>query len=570
MTSDQPNTVGRRTFFTYLASLGIAAAAADTLWAEAEKQGAVTPGALAQAEKIAGIELTDAQREMMLDGVEELARKYAAIRAVPLDNAVAPALHFDPVLPGTSFGRERRPPVMSPQPRLARPANLEELAFAPVTVLAELVRSRQVRSLELTELSLARLKQLNPSLNCVVTLTEERALAQAERSDREIAAGGHRGPLHGIPWGAKDLLAVKGYPTTWGASPYQHQVIDEDATVVQRLDEAGAVLVAKLTLGSLANGDIWFGGQTCSPWNLNEGSSGSSAGPAAAVVAGLVGFAIGTETRGSILSPCTRCGATGLRPTFGRVSRAGAMALAWSMDKVGPICRSVEDCALVLAAIAGPDGRDETVVDLPFNWDARRDVRTLRVGYLKSIFERQPSNTDDPEWYGLDLAAVEALRSLGVELVPIELPDLPIDALSFILNVEAAAAFDELTRSGRDRLLVRQGKNDWPNRFRVARMVPAVEYLQANRVRRLAMAEMRRILAGLDVYVSPTYGGTNLPLTNLTGHPAVVLPDGFRDNGTPVSITFMGNLFAEAEALLLAKAYQDATGFHLRRPPLFT
>jgi Asp-tRNA(Asn)/Glu-tRNA(Gln) amidotransferase A subunit family amidase len=553
---------------TYLGSFGIAATTADLLWAEAEKKGGITKETLAAAEKVAGLEFSEAEREMMLDGVEELTKKYAALRAVKLDNSVAPALHFRARLPEMPAKTRRRRAGGQRAARVERPANVEDLAFAPVTTLARLIRAGKVRSQELTELYLARLKRYNPVLNCVVTLTEQRALAQAARADRELAAGRYRGPLHGIPWGAKDLIAVKGYPTTWGAPPYRDQLIDEDATVVQRLDAAGAVLVAKLTLGSLATGDIWFGGQTCSPWNPSDGSSGSSAGPASAVAAGLVGFAVGSETRGSILSPCTRCGATGLRPTFGRVSRHGAMALAWSMDKLGPICRSVSDCALVLAAVAGPDDHDETVVDAPFDWDPPRDVRTLRVGWLKSIFERELTPDDDPEWARLDLAAVDAVRSLGVELVPIELPDLPIDALSFILNAESAAAFDDLTRSGRDHLLVRQGKNDWPNRFRTGRTIPAVEYIQANRVRRLAMREMDRILSGLDAYLSPTYGGANLLLTNLTGHPAVVLPSGFRDTGTPVSITVMGNLFADAEALLLAKAYQDVTGFHLKRPRL--
>jgi len=338
--------------------------------------------------------------------------------------------------------------------------------------------------------------------------------------------------------------------------------------VVQRLDAAGAVLVAKLTLGALATGDVWFGGQTCSPWDLNDGSSGSSAGSAASVAAGLVGFALGTETRGSILSPSTRCGTTGLRPTFGRVPRTGAMALSWSMDKVGPICRRVEDCAVVFAAIHGPDGRDADVRDAAFAWEAGRDVHSLRVAYLRTPFELG-DGVSDLDWYANDLAVLEVVRSLGVELVPIDLPELPVRAMSFILNAEASAAFDELTRSNRDEQLLRQDEWAWPNRLRVARMVPAVEYIQANRVRRLAMEEMAKLLDGFDVYLSPTYGGDNLSLTNLTGHPAVVLPDGFRrEEGTPTSVTFCGNLFRDAEALLLARAYQEATDHHLRRPPL--
>jgi Asp-tRNA(Asn)/Glu-tRNA(Gln) amidotransferase A subunit family amidase len=411
---------------------------------------------------------------------------------------------------------------------------------------------------------LERLKRLGPTLHCVVTLTEERALAQARRADREIAAGNYRGPLHGIPWGAKDLLAVRGYPTTWGAMPFKGQVLDLDATVVKSLDEAGAVLVAKLSMGALAMGDVWFGGKTRNPWNPEEGSRGSSAGSAAAVAAGLVGFAIGTETRGSILSPCTRCGATGLRPTFGSVSRHGAMALAWSMDKIGPIARSVEDCALVFDVIRGPDGNDESVIDMPFNWDVERDPRDLRVGYLRSAFEEEPGR-DQQEWFEFNLATLEAVRSMGIELIPLELPELPISALGLILQVEAAAAFDEMTRTNLDETLVRQDSGAWPNRLRTARSIPAVEYVQANRARRVAMGEMARILDGIDAYLSPTRGD-NLRLTNLTGHPAVVVPNGFRADGTPTSITFCGNLFRDSDAALLARAYQESTGFHLRHP----
>lgn len=568
MTDEGLGRLDRRVFIARMTALGVAGAVAEQVWAEAAARGPITPGVLAEAAKVARVELSDSERALMVAGVEEMGTRIEQLRKVPLPNHVAPALRFSPLLPGMAAPPGRRGIKPSRVEKAVRPADLEELAFASVPVLAELLRTRQVRSVELTEMYLDRLKRFDPVLRCVVTLCEERALEQARRADDAIAAGRYRGPLHGIPWGAKDLLAVRGYPTTWGAAPYAAQVIDEDATVVRRLDEAGAVLVAKLTLGELATGDLWFGGQTCSPWDVRDGSSGSSAGPAAAVAAGLVGFAIGSETRGSILSPCTRCGATGLRPTFGLVSRHGAMALAWSMDKLGPICRAVEDCALVLAAIAGPDGRDETVVGVPFGWDASRDVRSLRVGFLRSAFEQDPA-PEDPEAWVHDQATLEAVRALGVELVPVELPDLPIDALSFILHAEAAAAFDELSRGTGDDRLVRQDASGWPTRFRVGRTVPAVDYLQANRVRRLAMQEMARILHGLDAYISPTYGGGNLLLTNLTGHPAVVLPNGFRRNGTPTSVTFMGNLFRDAEAMLLAKAYQDATGFHLRRPPRF-
>jgi Asp-tRNA(Asn)/Glu-tRNA(Gln) amidotransferase A subunit family amidase len=349
--------------------------------------------------------------------------------------------------------------------------------------------------------------------------------------------------------------------------PFREQRIDEDATVVSRLAAAGAVLVAKLTLGELAWGDVWFGGMTRNPWNPEQGSSGSSAGSAAATAAGAVGFAIGSETLGSIVSPCTRTGATGLRPTFGRVSRHGAMALSWSMDKLGPICRSVEDCALVLDAVRGSDGHDPSVIDAPFAWDPARDVRQLRVGYVPALFEGPPPEGRE-EQHAHDLATLEVLRGLGITLRPFELPSLPVAPLSLILTAEAAAAFDDLTRSGRDDQLVRQIAQAWPNVFRLAQTIPAVSYIQANRIRSMLIAEMHRLMADLDAYVVPTYGGTNLLLTNLTGHPSVVLPNGFRKDGTPTSITFLGRLFGESEALLLAKAYQDATGFHLRRPPL--
>jgi Asp-tRNA(Asn)/Glu-tRNA(Gln) amidotransferase A subunit family amidase len=544
----------------------VAGLAADRLWAAAEN-GSVTVADLAHAEQVSGLEFTQAEREQMLEGVNDLLEDFAEMRAVPLDNSIAPALHFDPRPAGFDYcPRPRRFRPSRPMP-VEAPSNLEELAFLPVTQLAQLIRTRKISSVALTEMYIERLKRHDPTLHCVITLTEERALAQARRADREVSAGVYRGPLHGIPWGAKDLLAVRGYPTTWGATPFKEQHLDIDATVVNRLDDAGAVLVAKLTMGALANGDVWFGGKTRNPWDPEDGSSGSSAGSASSVAAGLVGFAIGTETRGSILSPCTRCGATGLRPTFGYVSRYGAMALSWSMDKIGPICRSVEDCALVLDAIAGLDGHDGTVIDMPFSWEADRDPRELRVGYIRSAFEDRPEEEDRQQWYEHNLRSLEAVRALGIDLVPLELPAIPISAIGFILVVEAAAAFDDLTRSNTDDTLVRQDDRAWPNRLRSHRAVPAVEYIQANRVRRIAMQEMDRILAGIDVYLSPTFGN-NLRLTNLTGHPAVVVPNGFRADGTPTSITFCGNLFRDSETMLLARAYQKATEFHLRHPEL--
>ncbi|HET9480780.1 MAG TPA: amidase, partial [Candidatus Polarisedimenticolia bacterium] len=394
----------------------------------------------------------------------------------------------------------------------------------------------------------------------------------------EIAAGKWRGPLHGVPWGAKDLLAVPGHPTTWGSVPFKEQVRDETATVASRLEEAGAVLVAKLSVGELAWGDVWFGGMTKNPWNTEQGSSGSSAGSAATTAAGLVGFAIGTETLGSIVSPCTRCGASGLRPTFGRVSRHGAMALSWSMDKIGPIARSVEDLAMIFHAIHGADGLDATAVSRPFTWPAERPVTAMRVGYVESLFEedRAAEVNDETarrsirEWQENDRLTLEALRGMGLNLVPIRLPETyPVQPLVCILTAEAATAFDALTRTGRDDLMVRQEADAWPNVFRQGQLIPAVEYLRASRIRTLLMREMNQLMFDVDVYVAPTYGGSNLLTTNLTGHPAVVVPNGFRaSDGTPTSITFTGRLYGESEVLAVAMAYQEATGHHLKRPGL--
>ena len=427
--------------------------------------------------------------------------------------------------------------------------------------LAELLRTKQVTSVELTAMYLDRLKRHGPTLECVVSLTEERAMESARRADAEIAKGKYRGPLHGMPYGAKDLLAVKGTKTTWGAMPYRDQVIDDTATVIRKLDDAGAVLVVKTTLGALAWGDVWFGGMTRNPWNTEKGSSGSSAGSASATAAGLVPFAIGTETWGSIVSPSTVCGTTGLRPTFGRVSRAGAMALSWSMDKIGPICRSVEDCAIVFDAIRGADGIDPAVVDGGFAYRADTKLSGIRIGYVAAMFEEDYPNK------ARDTATLDKLRELGATLEPIELPAIDVMPLACILSAEAAAAFDDLTRSNRDDLMVRQIKNAWPNTFRAARFIPAVEYIQANRIRTQVMHEMEKL--PVDVYITPTFGGDNLLLTNLTGHPCVVLPNGFDDDGEPTSITFMGRLYGDATVLAVAKAYQDATDFHTRRPPKF-
>ena len=546
----------------------------------------VTDEMIQQAQWVAGLDFTEAERKLMKENLERNLEKFQKIRQVPLDNAVPPAIRFDPS-PGAALPIEAEPDALMPsvtRPRLPvsppETEGLDDLAFASISQLSALLLERKISSVELTHLSLERLRQANPKLECVITYTEELALKQAEQADREIARGNYRGPLHGIPWGAKDILAVPGYRTTWGAAPYKDQVRKEKATVVKRLEEAGAVLTAKLSVGALAYGDRWFGGATKSPWNLEWGSSGSSAGSAAATAAGLVGFAIGTETWGSIVSPCTRCAATGLRPTFGRVSRYGVMALAWSMDKVGPIARSAEDCALVFKAIHGRDGLDPTAVSRPFPQPSEHVFRKLKVGYIPELFEEdRAAKTEDKkrkaaarEWQQADQKTLQTLKEMGIKLIPIKLPDrYPVSELSFILEAEAGAAFDELTRSGRDDLLTRQTKDSWPNIFRRSQLIPAVEYIRAHRIRTLLMQEMEQMMSKVDVYIAPTEGGQNMLLTNLTGHPAVVVPNGFRPTfQMPTSITFTGRLYGETAVLALAHAYQQATDFHRRRPPSFS
>jgi Asp-tRNA(Asn)/Glu-tRNA(Gln) amidotransferase A subunit family amidase len=516
------------------------------------------------ASRILGLSFTRAERDSMVDNLIDQRRDFETIRTVKLTNDVAPALHFNPlptgfVLPtGASSFRASAPG------QVRMPTNRNELAFYTVAQLGDLIRTRQITSEALTQFFLARLKTYGPTLFNVVTLTEELALQQARRADTEIKAGKYRGPLHGIPYGAKDLLARRGYKTTWGSVPYKDQVLDYDATVIRRLEDAGAVLCAKLAMGELAMGDVWFGGKSRNPWKSEMGSSGSSAGSGSAVAAGLLPFAIGTETLGSIVSPSTVCGVTGLRPTFGRVSRHGAMALSWSMDKIGPMTRSVEDCALVFNAIQGPDNLDLTVMNVPFRYAPLPSLKGVRIGVVQKAFDGEYATKAN------DKETLDMLQKLGATLVPIDLPAFRYGALTFIIGVEGAAAFDELTRSGRDSLMVRQLKSAWPNEFRSSRFIPAVEYLQANRIRTQLINQMHDVLkkAQVDVYISPTYAGGNLTLTNLTGHPCVVLPNGFNAQQMPTSITINGQLFAEGAILAVAKAYQDATNWHQKHPGL--
>lgn len=557
----------RRAFIERCGALGVASTLfPGVLWARVAGGEEITDASIIAAAEIAGVSFSDEDRALMLAGLKTQTAQLAALQQITLDNSVAPAMIFSPLPhPDAVPKGPQRPVIMSRQVPRSAPANLESLSYAPLTELADLVRRRQVTSVQLTTMYLDRLARLDPQLLCATTVTRERALDKARTADTEIAARRYKGPLHGIPWGAKDLLAVKGHPTTWGTPPYRDQMLDYDATVVQRLDAAGAVLIAKLTLGELAQGDRWYGGMTRNPWKLDQGSSGSSAGPASATAAGCMGFAIGSETLGSISSPSTRCGVTGLRPTFGRVPRTGAMALSWSMDKLGPLARSVEDCALIFAAMHGPDGADQTVHAAPFNWDGNAPLAGLRVGYVKSAFD---APVDRHPTKPFDDAALDTLRGLGLDLIPVEIPDLNYNAMRIILTAEAGAAFDELTRSGRVRELVQQGAGAWPNSFRTARFIPAVDYLNANRVRTLAIQQWDTLMQTVDVIVAPTNSG-QLTATNLTGHPAVILPNGFRPtDGTPVSLTFLGRLFGEESLLRVANAYQKATPHHTKHPAL--
>jgi Asp-tRNA(Asn)/Glu-tRNA(Gln) amidotransferase A subunit family amidase len=589
----EKNKTTRRSFVKLLPALGVAGVAATKLPLDALAQTPsptpipspspsptpaprITKEMMHQAEKLIGIELTDAQEAMALSGVNRNLDAYEANRKLDIPLDTEPAIAFHP----TRAKKELYTPKTKFRFGKVEPAqfnNIEDLAFTTVPQLAELIRTRRITSTDLTKMYLARLKKYGTKLLCVVTLTEDLALKQAAAADAEIKRGKYRGPLHGIPWGAKDLFATKGIKTTWGAEPYRDQVIDYDSTVVERLNEAGAVLVAKLSMGALAQGARWFAGVTRNPWQPDEaqtGSSGSSAGPAAATAAGLVGFSIGTETLGSIVSPSSRCGVTGLRPTYGRVSRYGAMGLSWTMDKIGPICRGVEDCAAALHAIYGPDGKDITVGDAPFNWNPDTNISTLRIGYLKTEFDgpttppqNEQQRTQAEQRRALYKDALAVLEKAGAKLTPIELPKFSAGSLRFILSAEAAAAFDDITRDGRVNQLSGQSPGDWPNAFRTSRFIPAVEYLRAQRARTLLMHEMERLMSQWDVFVSPAPGSASLLVTNLTGHPAVVLPCGFV-NELPIAIMFTGGVYDEVSPLRVALAFERATKWHTMHPKM--
>ena len=557
-----------------LAGTGVFSRALETLAADAP----VTPEMIERAEWISGLTLTAPQRALLAESLGGQQASLEALRSVALDNAVEPAFRLH-LLDGSGRSAPARSArITPPVPPRGFPAREDDLAFAPLLVLGALLRAGKVSSLELTRLALRRLAAFDPVLSCVVTVTEELALRQARAADRELAAGRPRGPLHGIPWAAKDLLAVPGYPTTWGAGPFRQQTRPETATVAARLEDAGAVLVAKTAVGELAWGDVWYGGTTKNPWKPAQGSSGSSAGSASAVAAGLVPFAIGTETWGSIVSPATRCGASGLRPTFGRVSRYGAMALSWTMDKIGPLARNAEDLAVVFDAIHGADAHDPSSRDAVFAWPPARPLDSLRIGVVESLFDEDYTKWADEEdekpglreWQAIDRKTLETLRGMGLHLEPLRLPEgLPVSALSVILTSEAAAAFDDFTRKGETDRLVRQVRDAWPTVFRQGHMIPASDYVRANRIRTLLFRQLEAALAPYDAWIAPTYGGDVLLMTNLTGHPAVVVPNGFRpSDGTPTSLTILGRLDGEATILALAQAFQKATDFHTKRPPL--
>jgi Asp-tRNA(Asn)/Glu-tRNA(Gln) amidotransferase A subunit family amidase len=450
-------------------------------------------------------------------------------------------------------------------PTIPMPANKNELAFYSIPQLASLIKNKKISSVELTAFFIGRLKKWGDTLESVITLTEDLAMQQAKQADEEIKKGMYKGPLHGIPYGLKDLFAVKGYKTTWGSTPYKDQTIDEDSYVYSQLKKAGAVLCAKLSLGALAYNNKWFGGETKNPWNLLQGSSGSSAGSAASVVAGLLPFTIGTETLGSIVSPSTRCGATGLRPTFGTISRSGGMVLCWSLDKPGPICRSAEDAAIVYYYLKGTDGKDESAVDHAFNYNPKAEIKKLRFAYAENYFKRL--SKDAMEW-----KVLEEYRAMGVEIKPVIFPDSAVynfNMIGIVLNAESGAAFDELTRTDRDDLIERQDRDFWPNSFRASRFIPAVEYINANRYRSQLCQQVYDFMKNYDVVIVPTYAGRQLSITNLTGNPVVCMPMGFNKAGNPVSITLVGNLYDEASILQAAKAYQDKTEHNKKHPGKF-
>jgi Asp-tRNA(Asn)/Glu-tRNA(Gln) amidotransferase A subunit family amidase len=520
---------------------------------------------LQQTAGLFNLTFSEAESDSMITSIQDYANTYKDMHRTMPPNDLAYPFAYNPAPIGFTIPTKQQKIVWDIPANVSLPKNRAELAFYSIPQLASLIKNKKISSVELTQFFIDRLKKWDDSVKVVITLTEDLALQEAKQADADLKKGIYRGPLHGIPYGLKDLFAVKGYKTTWGTTPYKDQVIDENAYVYEQLKKAGAVLCAKLSLGALAYNDLWFGGRTNNPWNLRQGSSGSSAGSAAATVAGLLPFTIGTETLGSIISPSTRTGATGLRHTFGTVSRSGAMVLCWSLDKIGPICRSAEDCAIVYAAINGTDGEDPSGVNHAFNYSSKKDIKKMRIAYAENYFKRL--NKDAMEW-----KALEDFKALGATIVPVTFPDSGVynnNLIGIILTAESAAAFDELTRSNRDDLIERQDKDFWPNTWRAARYIPAVEYINANRYRSTLNQKVQEFMKNYDVVIVPTFAGSQLSITNLTGNPAVCFPIGFTKAGNPYSITLLGNLYDEASILEVAKAYQDRTEHNKKHPELF-
>lgn len=511
------------------------------------------------------LDFTDAEADSLLGNVSGFYQLYKGMHKTLPANDIPFPFAFHPAPAGMKISSKKEKIFWDIPLRTVVPSNKNELAFYSIPQLASLIVNKKISSVDLTKFFIDRLKKWGDTLECVVTLTEELAMQQARQADEELKKGIYHGPLHGIPYGLKDLFAVKGYKTTWGTTPYKDQTVDVDSYVYQQLKKAGAVLCAKLSMGALAQNNKWFGGETKNPWNLKEGSSGSSAGSASATAAGLLPFAIGTETLGSIVSPSTRCGVTGLRPTFGTISRYGAMVLSWSLDKAGPICRSAEDAAIVYAFIHGTDGNDPSAIRHTFNYTGKTDFTKLRIAYAENFFKRLDSNAAERK-------VIDVYRSLGADVKAINFPDsamYPVNFIRIILSSESAAAFDELTRTNRDDLIERQDKGFWPNSFRSARTIPAVEYINANRYRSQLCDRMNAFMKNYDVLIVPSFSGRQLSMTNLTGHPVVVMPVGFNPAGSPVSITLIGNLYDEATILAAAKAYQDKTEHNKKHPEKF-
>lgn len=546
-------------FTTLLLSFGLLVSAQDT---------SIQKKDLISASKLFDLSFTAKEIDTLYSDVIDNLANYKAMHNLPLANSVPLSMWQTPVLPGMQFNTVQKPIAWKLDNTVQLPTNKNDLAFYTLEQLASLIKNKKISSLALTQFFIDRIKKWGDTLQCVINIQEEIAYAQAKKADAELAQGKYRGLLHGIPYGLKDLFAVKGTKTTWGAAPYQNQTIEEDAFVYTKLKEAGAVLVAKFTLGALAMGDYWFGGRTKNPWNLNYGSSGSSAGSTSATVAGLVPFAIGTETWGSIVSPSTTCGATGLRPTFGSISRSGAMALSYSLDKVGPICRSAADAAIVFNYIHGTDGKDGSAVNMPFNYTPNKDIKKLKIGYAKNYFDKIKDTSRN------EFKVLEEFKKLGVQLIPMNFPDSGVynfNIMDVVIGVECAAQFDEMTRINIDDILTRQTKNDWPNSFRTARFVPAVEYINAQRHRYTLMQKVNEVMQQYDVIICPSRGdGNQSAITNLTGNPVVCVPTGFDKRlNLPTGISFVGNLYDEATILSIAQAYQKATNWDETHPTLF-